>query len=436
MKITIQSILSVITLLFFGILPKVQAVSPAPDGCYAGFTTAEGCKALNSLGSGAGNTGLGWYSLFLDTTGSYNTGVGAGTLALNHAASNTAVGAAALLLNTAGTENVAVGTDALVYNDSGGFNTAVGAFALFNTTGVGFNTAVGDRALFNNMTGDQNTAVGGAGCCGAALFSNTTGRFNTAVGGGALSSNTNGNDNTAIGAGALNSNVHGAENTAVGLNALVTAAGSNNVALGSNAGNQAVGSDNVYIGYNMQGTAGESNACYIKSIFGQTAAGGSAVSIDANNKLGTITSSKRFKEDIQQMGTTSEALFSLKPVTFRYKKEIDPAGKSQFGLVAEDVEKVNPNLVVRDKEGKPYSVRYDQVNAMLLNEFLREHKKVEEQQATIAELKSTVAQQQKSFESKLAQQHNQIEALTSGLEKVSAQLEVSKAVPQVVASKP
>jgi hypothetical protein len=436
MKITIQSILSVITLLSLVLLPKAQAVSPPPDGCYPGFTTAEGCNALNSLGSGAGNTALGWYSLFLDTTGSYNTGVGAGTLALNHAASNTAVGAAALLLNTAGTENVAVGTDALVYNDSGGFNTAVGAFALFNSTGVGFNTAVGDRALFNNMTGDQNTAVGGAGCCGAALFSNTTGRFNTAVAGGALSNNTDGNDNTAIGAGALNVNQHGSENTAVGLNALVTATGSNNVAFGSNAGNQAVGSDNVYIGYNMQGTAGESNACYIKSIFGRTNNLGVAVFIDANNKLGTLTSSKRFKEDIQQMGTASDALFALKPVSFRYKKQIDPAGTSQFGLVAEDVDKVNPDLVVRDKEGKPYSVRYDQVNAMLLNEFLKEHKKVEDQQATIAELKSTVAQQQKSFESKLAEQHNQIEALTSGLEKVSARLEVSKAVPQVVANKP
>jgi len=135
-------------------------------------------------------------------------------------------------------------------------------------------------------------------------------------------------------------------------------------------------------------TAGESNACYIKSIFGQTNNLGTPVFIHANHKLGTLTSSKRFKQDIQQMGTTSEALFALKPVTFHYKKEIDPAGTSQFGLVAEDVEKVNPDLVVRDKDEKPYSVRYDQVNAMLLNEFIKEHKKVEEQQGTIADLKS------------------------------------------------
>lgn len=379
---------------------------PPADGCYPGFTTAEGCSALANLTTGTGNTGLGWYSLFFAGSSSFSTGVGAGALVLNGGDSNTAVGAAALLLNSTGTENVAVGTDALVFNDSGGFNTAVGAFALFNDT-AGDNTAIGDRALFNNTTGDQNTAVGGVGCCGAALFSNVSGRFNTAVGGGALSDNTDGNDNTAVGAGALNTNSHGSENTAVGLNALVNATGSNNVALGSNAGNQAVGSDNVYIGYNMQGSAGESNACYIKSIFGQTNNLGVPVFIDANSKLGTLTSSKRFKEDIQLMDTASEALFALKPVTFHYKKEIDPAGKSQFGLVAEDVEKVNPDLVVLDKEGKPYSVRYDAVNAMLLNEFLKEHRELQE-------LKKQVA------------------ALTAGLQRVSARLEVSKSAPQTV----
>jgi hypothetical protein len=163
-----------------------------------------------------------------------------------------------------------------------------------------------------------------------------------------------GGDNTAVGAGALNDNVEGNENTAVGLNALQRNTGSNNVALGSNAGNQATtGSDNVYIGYNLQGSAGESNTCYIKSIFGQTAPGGSAVFIDANSKLGTLTSSKRFKEEIKPMDKASDALYALNPITFRYKKEIDPAGKSQFGLVAEEVEKVNPDLVVRDKVGKP-----------------------------------------------------------------------------------
>jgi len=276
-----------------------------------------------------------------------------------------------------------------------------------------------------------NTALGTF-----SLFSVTTGSFNTAVGGGALSSNMIGNDNTAAGAGALNDNVDGNENAAVGLNALVRNTGSNNVALGSNAGSQATsGSDNVYIGYNIQGSAGESNSCYIKSIFGQTATGGSAVFIDANSKLGTLTSSKRFKEDIKPVGKASEALFALKPVTFHYKKEIDPAGTAQLGLVAEDVERVNPDLIVRDKEGKPYSVRYDQVNAMLLNEFLKEHRTVQEQKAIVEQLKQ-------DFQSRLAQQQKQIEELTEGLQKVSAQLtaaspsggglEASKSAPQVV----
>lgn len=420
MKTTIQFIVIVITFVFLGVLPKIQAVSPAPDGCYPGFTTAEGCNALNFLTTGAGNTGLGWYSLYVDTTGSYNTGVGAGALVLNNADSNTAVGAAALLLNTAGTENVAVGTDAMVFNDSTGGNTAVGAFALFNNTGPD-NTAIGDRALFNNMTGDQNTAVGGAGCCGAALQSNTTGRFNTAVGGGTLSSNTVGGDNTAVGPGALQSNVSGNENVAVGLNALNGSTGNNNVALGNLAGFAATtGSNNIYIGNQMEGTAGESNACYIGSIFGQTNNLGVPVFIDANSKLGTLTSSKRFKEDIQQMDTASEALFALKPVTFHYKKEIDPAGKSQFGLVAEDVEKVNPDLVVRDKEGKPYSVRYDQVNAMLLNEFLKEHLAFVEEQRK-------VAQQQKEIDLLKAELKGQ-RAL---IQKVSDKVELTQSAATV-----
>jgi trimeric autotransporter adhesin len=365
--------------------------------------------------AGVGNTGIGTFSLFSVSNGNFNTAVGAGSLDLNQADSNTAMGAAALLFNTTGTENTAVGTAALELNGNGGSNTAVGAFALYNGTTICCNTAIGDRTLFNNTTGDQNTAVGTSAFGGGpALFRNTIGRFNTAVGGAALSNNTDGNDNTAVGAGALNSNVHGNENAAVGLNALVNATGSNNVALGSNAGNQAVGSDNVYIGFNMQGSPGESNACYIKSIFGQTSSGGSAVFIDANNKLGTLTSSKRFKEDIKPVGSVSEAIFALKPVAFHYKKEIDPAGTAQLGLVAEDVEKVSPDLIVRDKQGRPYSVRYDQVNAMLLNEFLKEHQTVQQQGETIARLEK------------------QLETVTATLQKVSAHLELNKPAPQTV----
>jgi len=229
----------------------------------------------------------------------------------------------------------------------------------------------------------------------------TTGGFNTAVGFFSLRSDTIGQLNTAIGAG-------------------------NNVALGDSAGaNQTTGSNNVYIGQGVQGVAGESNACYIKSIFGQTSASGTAVFVNSNNKLGTATSSKRFKEDIKPMDKVSEALFSLKPVSFRYKKEIDPAGTSQLGLVAEDVERVNRDLVVRDKDGNPYSVRYDQVNAMLLNEFLKAHRRMQD------------------LEARDAQQQKQIEALTQQLteqaaqiQKVSAQHELGEPAPKVATNNP
>jgi hypothetical protein len=365
---------------------RAHAVSPAPDGNYPGGNTAEGQNALFSLTTGGYNAAVGWFSLRSLSTGNFNTGVGAGTLVLNTADSNTAVGAAALLLNTIGTQNTALGTTALLYNNTGSFD-----------------TAIGDRALYNNTTGDHNTAVGTAGLGGGpALFNNTIGRFNTAVGGAALASNTEGDDNTAVGVGALANSIVGDENVAVGLNALNNTTGNNNVALGNYAGFGATtGSNNIYIGNQIEGTAGESNVCYIGSIFGQTNNLGSPVYIDANSKLGTLTSSKRFKEEIKPMDKVSDALFALKPVAFRYKKDIDPARTPQLGLVAEEVEKVSPDLVVRDKEGKPYSVRYDQVNAMLLNEFLKEHR-------TVQELKKEVA------------------ALTAGLQKVSAQLEANK----------
>jgi hypothetical protein len=421
MKTKIHSILVVITLLFSGLLPQVQAVSPTPDGCYPNFTTAEGCDALSLLTTGAGNTGLGWRSLFSDTAGNFNTAVGAGALVLNNADSNTAVGAAALLLNTTGTENTAIGTAALLYNDAAVNNTATGAFALSSHISGNGNTANGWHALFSDTSGQLNTAIGSA-----ALATNVTGSFNNAFGSGALFNNT-GNDNTAIGAGALQDNTTGGENTAIGVSALVNnTTGNNNIAIGYFAGTaQTAGNDNIYIGFNLGGAAGESNACYIKSIFGQTNNLGTTVFIDANHKLGTMTSSKRFKEDIKPVGTASQALFALTPVTFHYKKEIDPAGTPQFGLVAEEVEKVNPDLVVRDKEGKPYSVRYDQVNAMLLNEFLKEHRAFVEEQL------------------KVASQQKEIDALKEELkeqryliQKVSDKIDLSQTVTKVARHEP
>ena len=202
------------------------------------------------------------------------------------------------------------------------------------------NTAEGQAALFSLTTGVANTAVGWL-----SLNTLDTGKFNTAMGAGTLIGNT-ADQNTAIGAGALFNTSTGANNTAIGIAALSNnTTGSNNVALRSGAGASATtGSNNVYVGAGMQGAAGESNACYIKSIFGQISSSGLPVLINSNNKLGTTTSSKRFKKEIKAMDKASEALLALKPVTFRYNNKIDPTGTTQFGLVAEQVEKVNPHF--------------------------------------------------------------------------------------------
>ena len=397
LKTITSPLLITLTLLCFGLFPKAQAVVPPPDGGYPNFNTAEGQNALFRLTTGAANTAVGWFSLWGNVEGSFNTATGAGALLFSTSDQNTAFGAAALLFNTTGINNTAVGAAALSHNTIAEKNTATGAFALLNNTTGARNTAVGADALSDNTMGNNNTSVGSF-----ALSDNLLGNDNTAVGSFALSNTTAGN-NTAIGEGAL----------------LSTTTGNHNTALGHSAGiQQTIGSNNVYIGANMQGVAGESNACYIGSIFGQISIGGTAVSVNSSNKLGTIVSSQRFKEDIKPMDKVSEVLFALKPVAFRYKKEIDPKGTPQLGLVAEEVEKVNPDFVVRDQEGKPYSVRYDQVNAMLLNEFLKEHRKVEN-------LEATVAQQHKDFEAAVAELKGQIQ-------KVSAQLELSKSAPQTV----
>jgi len=460
MKIRTSQILIVSILVCLGFLPTLHAVNPPPDGGYPGGNTAEGQGALLSRSSGFYNTAVGIYSILSLTDGSFCTGVGAGTLLANTADQNTATGAGALLSNTTGIANTANGAFALFSNigstassdrpsgvSPGSFNTANGDRALFsNTTGAG-NTANGASALFSNTGGGHNSAIGYNALFSnmafentangfEALFNNTTGGANTASGKFALHSNIIGNQNTANGIAALLSNegdfntasggfalvsnITGSSNTAVGSGALFNnTSGVFNVALGTSAGaNATIGSNNVYIGAGVRGAAGESNACYIASIFNQTSPSGIPVLINSDNKLGTTTSSKRFKEDIKPMDEASQALFALKPVTFHYKKEIDAAGTSQFGLVAEDVEGVNADLVVRDKEGKPYSVRYDQVNAMLLNEFLKEHRTVQKQQQEIDSLRAELREQRDL------------------IQKVSEKIEVSTAKPQVVAKNP
>ena len=420
MKTSIPPVLITFALVCFALLPQAQAVNPPPDGGYPGFNTAEGTNALKNLTTGVGNAAVGWYSLFSNTDGSYNTCVGAGTLLFN--VGDQAAGE--------GIENTAVGTGALLFNTTGAFNTANGALALSSNTEGFSQTATGDRALFSNTTGDFNTAVGYQ-----ALYSNTDGNANTANGYNGLLSNTTGNGNTSHGFRALLANTTGDGNTAVGAGALLNVTtGSGNIALGADAGSAITANNNV-ICIGAPGPATVSDACFIGHIFGTTSSGGTAVFINSDGRLGTMTSSRRFKEEIKPMERSSEALYALKPVTFRYKKEFDPQGILQFGLVAEDVEAVNPDLVVRDKEGKPYSVRYDQVNAMLLNEVLKEHKKVEAQQTNITQLNSKMASQAAI----IAQQQKGMEALTAQLkeqaaqiQKVGEQLEASKSAPQMV----
>ena len=316
----------------------------------------------------------------------------------------------ALEANTTGIENTATGTNALQNNTTGQDNVATGLQALqFNTTGL-HNVATGVNALIFNTTGGLNTATGGG-----AMEMNTTGIENAAHGYAALISNTTGNDNTADGHYALLNNTTGAGNIALGASAganLTT--GSNNIDIG-NAG-VAAEARKIHIG--VQGTQ---NGTFIAGISGSTVGGGTTVVVNPAGKLGVAPSSARFKDEVKPMDKASEAILALEPVTFRYKKEIDTQGTPQFGLVAEDVEKVNPDLVARDAEGKVYTVRYEAVNAMLLNEFLKEHR-------TVQELKSTAAKQ----EAIIAHQQTQIEALTAGLQKVSAQLEANKPAPQVV----
>src|SRR5262245_18585761 len=431
----------------------------------ANGNTAMGSFALFANQSAFGNTAVGQNAGLLNDisgagTANLNTAVGTNALNLNvNAGGNTALGAGALENNDSSgantaTINTAVGVDALFLNVNAGGNTAVGAAALgsndFSALGLAIeNTAVGALALLNNIDGSENTAVGSG-----ALAQNVGAPIdgNVAVGNLALNSfnGTGATDgvNTAVGSHALELETTGERNTAVGrraLNNLLT--GSSNVALGQGSGFSYVGgeSGNISIGTLTDGVTGENNTiriglssfagfsatqCFIGGIVGAPNFVDTVKINPATGQLGDQPSSARFKKDIAPMDKSSEAIYSLKPVTFHYKK--DKTNTQQWGLIAEEVAKVNPALIAVDKEGKPYTVAYDMVNAMLLNEFLKEHKKVEEQQASIVELKSTVAQQQKGMEVLTAQLKEQ----AAQIQKVSAQLEVSKPAPQVVTNKP
>ncbi len=396
-------------------------------GALANVTTgtgdsAFGYHALYSNTEGSASTANGTVALYHNTTGFYNTANGNNALYFNTTGgNNTASGAYTLNSNTTGNNNTATGFIALFYNTTGNNNTATGDAALFyNITGSN-NLANGYEALYHNTTGDNNMATGAL-----ALFANTTGFYNMANGSNAMVHNTTGSYNVAEGLNALRLNTTGSINTAVGLSALLNnTTGGSNIALGGGAGSElTTGSSNIDIG--NVGVAAEANtirigkvgtqqATYIAGISGKAVAGGVGVVVDTNGHLGTVVSSKRFKEGIKPMDKASEAILALKPVTFRYKHELDPDGIPQFGLVAEEVEEVNPDLVARDANGKAYTVRYEAVNAMLLNEFLKEHRKVEELEATVAKLQLAFKEQ------------------AALIGKVSDQLEMTKAARQAIA---
>lgn len=369
-----------------------SAVTPAPDGGYPNHNTAEGEDALFTLTTGANNTAIGYTALHNNTIGDYNTATGANALFSNfNGSGNTAHGYNALGANTTGIANTAQGKDALAANTTGSVNTASGDVALSSNTGGSANTATGVNALFSNTNASNNTAHGYA-----ALMSNTTGANNTANGANALLGNSTGSNNIALGyqAGA----------------GLTT--GDNNIDIGSPG--MATDTGRIRIG-----SRGVHSATYIAGIFGATISGGATVSVDNKGHLGTTTSSGRFKNHIQPMGQASQSILALQPVTFRYKQDLDPENTPQFGLVAEQVAEVNPDLVVRDEQGKPYTVRYEAVNAMLLNEFLKEHRKVES-------LEGKLAQQQEEFRMSMAELRSAIEAQAAQIQKVSEQLNAAK----------
>ena len=408
--------------------------------------TATGGATLASNTTGADNTAVGGEALANMTAGDGNTAIGRFAADFNQGNYNTATGFQALFNNTAD-NNVAYGAYALASNTDARFNTANGFQALMSTTTGGeANTAIGFQALMSNTTGFLNLAFGYQ-----ALLNNTTGGRNLAAGNAALVALTSGDSNTAVGPASLEDSGTVNFNTAVGRRALYRCQGDQNIGLGFFAGSNLNGSNNnIYIGNvgpvpigteshtirigtqtaTIATTGGNPpaethpmpahTATFIAGIFGKTSSGGTPVYINSNGKLGTTTSSKRFKENIKPMDNASEAILALKPVTFRYKKELDPEGIRQFGLIAEQVEKVDPDLVARDTDGKVNTVRYDAVNAMLLNEFLKAHRKIEQQDRKAQE-------QQKEIDTLKTELREQ----KTLIQKVSAQLEVNRPSAQV-----
>jgi hypothetical protein len=372
------------------------------------YNTANGSVALFNNTSGSNNTANGFAALYDNTTGYWNTAIGAFALEDNtNGYENTATGFYALNANTTGFQNTASGVFTLEDNTQGYQNSAAGFDALYANTIGHWNTANGAFALEENVNGYYNTANGAY-----ALINNTNGYYNTANGGGALYENASGFENTASGVWALEYDTNGFNNIAVGFEAgsLLTA-GNNNIEIG----NQGIDGDNNTI---RLGTVGTQTNAFIAGIYGVTAPGGVPVYVNSSGKLGMMTSSARFKQDIRGMDEASDVLLSLRPVTFRYKPELDSKGTPQFGLIAEEVDKVDPRLVARDDKNQICTVRYEAVNAMLLNEFLKEHRKVEAQEAEIQGLDRKVEEQAKDKDAEIqALQHSvaELKKMVQGL---------------------
>jgi endosialidase-like protein len=385
---------------------ETLAVSPAPDGSYPNGNTAEGNGALFSLTNGFWNTALGQQTLYHDTSGNYNTAVGVGALFKNATApANNATGFYALFSNTTGYYNTADGFEALTSNTTGFRNAAVGAYTLYHHVSGNYNNAVGAFALHSDTTGSTNNAFGES-----ALAYNRSGADNTAIGDDALWSNTSGDSNIALGSGAGRNLTTGSYNIDIGNPGVAGESSTTRI-----------------------GTSGKQTRTFMAGIYGVREGGAiSPVYINSNGQLGTQAppSSRRFKKKIKSMDRKSEAILALQPVTFYYKS--DNTNTPQFGLVAEDVAKVNPDLVVRDDNGEIYTVRYEAVNAMLLNEFLKEHRKVQK-------LEREIADQRKEFGAATQEHEKEIKVLTavvreqvSQIQKVSAQLGMRNPEPQTV----
>jgi trimeric autotransporter adhesin len=379
--------------------------------------TASGYQALQDNTTGYQNTAVGSGALVHNGTSNYNTALGYQALYSNAGASNTAAGVTALYSNTSGFGNAAYGVAALYSNTTGNSNTATGLGALYLSISGSDNSASGYQALYSNTTGSNNTASGYE-----ALYSNTTGANNTASGYGALHMNKAGAQNAAFGVDALFANTGGKFNTAVGYGALKkNSSGQYNVALGWQAGFAlTTGSNNIDI--DNQGEAGDNDTIRIGTegtqtntsiagVYSNTGFSGAAVLVDMNGRLGVAGSSERFKTAIAPIGPNSARLQRLRPVTFHYKA--DPQGSLQYGLIAEEVAKVYPELVIRGEKGRIDGIRYDELAPMLLNE-------VQQQTATIRDLK----QEQLHVQLEVAELKALNQATQAALQKLQAREEI------------